>query len=143
MVVGAKYLFEGVTVENENENLEQIRARMLPMLRLVAAEFERRVPDGYPIVIDAVDNGVIGLEIDPNHALYVTADGDGLYADVYVRSSRGDPRSSAMREKFSGAPAFDRRALSPDVSDIGLRNLIAELMTRHNFQPGLIHITDS
>lgn len=127
----------------ENETLEQIRARMLPMLRLVAAEYERRVPEGYPIVVDAVENGVIGLEIDPSYALYVTSESDGLYADLYARSSRTDARSSASREKFSGSPAFDRRPLSPDISDIGLRNLIAELMSRHNYQPGLINISDS
>lgn len=125
------------------EMLEQIRMRMLPMMRLVAAEYERRVPEGYPIVVDAVQNGVIGLEIDPNYALYVTTDGSELFVDIYVRSSRVDARSSASREKFAGAPTFDRRPLAPDVSDVALRNLIAEVMSRHNYQPGLIHISDS
>ena len=125
------------------EMLEQVRARMMPMLRLVAAEYEPRTPEGYPIVVDAVANGLIGLEIDPNYSIYVTSDGDRLFADVYVRSSRADARSSASREKFAGAPTFDRRPLSPDISDVGLRNLIAEVMSRYNFQPGLIHISDS
>jgi hypothetical protein len=123
--------------------LGQIRERMLPMLRLVAAEYARRVPEGYPIVVDAVENGLIGIEIDPSYALYVTSDGDELFAEIYARSSRTDPRSSAMREKFSGSPQVDRRPLSPDIPDVGLRNLIAELMARHNYQPGLIHISDS
>ena len=35
--------------------LEQVRERMLPMLRLVAEEYRPRVPEGYPIVVDAVD----------------------------------------------------------------------------------------
>ena len=125
------------------EMLEQVRERMLPMLRLVAAEYEPRVAEGYPIVVDSVENGVIGIEIDPNHALYVTSDGTELFADYYVRSSRIDARSSASREKFSGSPLYDRREFSPYTTDVQLRNMIAELMARHNYQPGLIHITDS
>jgi hypothetical protein len=125
------------------EMLEQVRARMMPMLRLVAEEYRPRVPEGYPIVVDSVANGLIGLEIEPSYALYVTTDGTELFADYYYRSSRTDPRSSASREKFSGTPIYDRRPLSPSVTDLQLRNMIAELMTRHNYQPGLIHISDS
>jgi hypothetical protein len=125
------------------EMLEQMRERIMPMLRLVAAEYERRVPEGYPIIVDAVANGVVGIEIDPSYALYITVDGGELYADFYWRSSRYDARSSASREKFAGSPVYDRRPLSPLVTDIELRNMIAELMTRYNYQPGLIHISDS
>jgi hypothetical protein len=125
------------------EMLQQLRARMMPMLRLVANEYRPRVPEGYPIVVDSVDNGIIGLEIDPSYALYIASDGRELFLDLYYRSSRADARSSAMREKFSGSPVYDRRPISPDISDIQLRNLIAELMARHNYQPGLIHISDS
>lgn len=125
------------------EMLEQVRGRMMPMLRLVAEEYQPRVPEGYPIVIDSVSNGMIGLEIDPSYALYITTDGNDLFADFYVRSTRNDARSSASREKFSGAATFDRRPFSPNTTDIQLRNMIAELMARHNFQPGLVHISDS
>jgi hypothetical protein len=125
------------------EMLEQLRVRMMPMLRLVAEEYRPRVPEGYPVVVDAVSNGLIGLEIDPSYALYVTSDGSELFVDTYYRSSRADARSSAMREKFSGSPVYDRRPLSPEITDLQLRNLIAELMARHNFQPGLVHISDS
>ena len=125
------------------EMLEQVRERMLPMLRLVAEEYEPRVPEGYPIVVDSVVNGVIGLEIDPSYAIYVTSDGTSLFVDYYSRSSRIDARSSASREKFSGSPEYDRRPLSPLTTDLQLRNMIAELMARHNYQPGLIHISDS
>ena len=125
------------------EMLAQVRERMLPMLRLVAEEYRVRVPEGYPIVVDAIENGLIGLEIDPSFALYVTTDGSELFVDYYYRSSRNDARSSASREKFSGSPVYDRRPLSPNATDIQLRNLIAELMTHHNYQPGLIHISDS
>jgi hypothetical protein len=125
------------------ETFEQLRDRMMPMLQLVAGEYRPRVPDGYPIVVDAVPNGMIGIEIDPNYALYITQDGNDLFVDLYFRSSRYDARSSASREKFAGSPVYDRRPLSPDVTDVQLRNLIAELMTRHNYQPGLVHISDS
>jgi hypothetical protein len=125
------------------EMLEQTRERMMPMLRLVAEEYRPRVAEGYPIVVDSVANGLFGIEIDPSYALYITSDGDRLYADFYWRSTRYDVRSSASREKFSGAPVYDRRPISPLITDLELRNMIAELMSRHNTQPGLVHISDS
>jgi hypothetical protein len=123
--------------------LEQVRDRLLPMLQLVAEQYRPRVAEGYPVIVDAVPQGLIGLEIEPNYALYITSDGGQLYADFYYRSSRNDVRSSASREKFSGSPVYDRRPISPALTDVQLRNMVAELMTRHNFQPGLVHITDS
>lgn len=126
-----------------NEMLEQVRNRLLPMLHLVAEQYRPRVPEGYPVVVDAVPQGLIGLEIDPNYALYITSDGGQLYADYYYRSSRNDVRSSASREKFAGSPVYDRRPISPALTDVQLRNMVAELMTRHNYQPGLVHILDS
>lgn len=123
--------------------LADVRERMLPMLRLTAEEYRRRVPDGYPVVVDDVEQGTIGLEIDPNYALYVVAGAEGLFVELYYRNSRTDARSSASREKFSGAPALDRRPLPARISDQALRNLIAELKSRFNQQPGLIHISDS
>ncbi|MFN8662705.1 MAG: hypothetical protein U0075_12480 [Thermomicrobiales bacterium] len=126
-----------------NEMLEQVRNRLLPMLHLVAEQYRPRVPEGYPVVVDAVPQGLIGLEIDPNYALYITSDGGQLYADYYYRSSRNDVRSSASREKFAGSPVYDRRPISPALTDVQLRNMVAELMTRHNYQPGLVHISDS
>jgi hypothetical protein len=125
------------------EMLQQVRDRVIPMLRLVAEEYRPRVAEGYPIVVDSVQDGLVGLEIDPNYALYFATDGNELFTDVYFRSSRNDVRSSAMREKFSGRPIYDRRPLSPSITDVQLRNLIAELMMRHNYQPGLVHISDS
>ncbi len=125
------------------EMLEQVRERVMPMLRLVAEEYRPRVAEGYPVIVDSVASGVVGLEIDPNYAIYITTDGNDLFVDFYVRSSRIDARSSASREKFSGSPLYDRRPFSPYTTDIQLRNMVAELMARHNFQPGLIHISDS
>ncbi len=125
------------------ELLSRVRDRILPMLRFAAEEYRHRTPEGYPVVVDTTDQGTVGLELDPDHALYVVSDGERLYADLYYRSMRNDARSSASREKFAGLPFNDRRPLAPEISDQGLRNLIAELMSRWNFQPGIIHITDS
>ena len=85
----------------------------------------------------------MGIEIDPNYALYLTVEGDQAFADFYWRSARYDARTSASREKFAGSPLYDRRPLSPSITDVELRNLIAELMSRFNSQSGLIHISDS
>lgn len=123
--------------------LDQIRDRFLPMLRLVAEEYRHRTPAGYPVVVDMADAGAVGIELDPDHSLYLVSDGDQVYADLYYRSFRNDARSSASREKFGGLPFDDRRPLSAATTDQDLRNLLAELMSRWNFQPGVIHITDS
>ncbi len=125
------------------QHLAQIRDRLLPMLAFAAEEYRHRTPPGYPVVVDAVDRGMVGLELDASYALYVVADSDGLYADMYRQSPRNDTRSSASRQKHAGLPFHDRRPLDPNVSDQSLRNLIAELMSLWNFQPGIIHITDS
>ena len=123
--------------------LTEIRDRILPMFRVTAEHYRSRVPSGFPVVVDTPEQGVVGLEIDPSYAVYVTSDGEALFAEVYRRSPRTDQRSSAGRQKESGVPIHDRRPLDPGVSDQALRNLIAELMTHYNFQPGLIHISDS
>ena len=123
--------------------LNQVRDRMLPMLQVAAENYRSRVPSGYPLVVDTPEQGVIGLEIDPSYAVYITSDGQDLFAEVYRRSPRTDQRSSASRQKEAGVPFHDRRPLDPGVSDQALRNLIAELMTYYNFQPGLMHISDS
>lgn len=124
------------------ETLSGIRDRMLPMLQIAADRYRSRVPEGYPNVIDQVDRGMIGLEIEPDYALYVTSDGKDVVAEIYRRNPRTDNRAGAGREKFGGAPFNDTRPLAADISDQELRNLIAELMSYYNFQPGLIHITD-
>ena len=125
------------------QQLATVRERVLPMMRLAAEEYRHRTPEGYPVVVDAPEGGTVGIELDPSYALYVVADGDQLFADFYYRSARNDARTSASRQKHGGLPFSDRRPISPAVSDQHLRNLIAELMSRWNFQPGVIHITDS
>lgn len=124
------------------ETLSGIRDRMLPMLQIAADQYRNRVPSGYPNVIDQVDRGVVGLEIDSSHSLFITSDGTDLFAEIYRRNARTDNRASASREKFSGMPFHDQRPLAVDASDQTLRNLIAELMSHFNEQPGMIFITD-
>ena len=112
------------------------------MLRFAQQEYGYRVPDGYPVILDNVQKGVVGIELDPAHSLNITTDGEKLYADVVYRSSRYDTRSSASREKFGGRSVVDRRTLDGDVSDQTLRNLLAELMSRWNQQQTILYITD-
>jgi hypothetical protein len=125
------------------ELLNGVRDQLLPMLRLIAEEYRHRVPEGYPVIVDAPSQGVIGIDLDPSYALHITSDGEQLFADFYYRSPRTDARSSASREKFSGAPFGDHRPLGSHITDQSLRNLIAELMSRWNFQPQLVHVTDT
>lgn len=113
------------------------------MLRYVAAEYRDRVPRGYPNIVDTPDRGVVGLELDANHSLYFVSDGTQTYVDLAYRDPRTDARSSASREKFSGSPNVERRPVDPAISDQGLRNLISELISRWNFQPMLLYITDT
>jgi hypothetical protein len=125
------------------EQLASIRERFLPMLSYAQSEYGYRVPAGYPVIHDDVARGVIGIEIDPGHSVYLTTDGERLYADVTYRSSRFDARSSAGREKFAGRSVVDRRPLAWEVGDQTLRNLVAELMSRWNSQQTMLYFTDT
>lgn len=125
-----------------SDGFQDIRMRLLPMLRAAAAQYQNRVPNGYPAIVDTARPRMVGLEIDPSHALYIVQDDEGLQARLYRRSPRTDNRSSAGWEKFAGEPFSDRRPLEADVSDQALRNLISEVMHWYNFQPGLLYITD-
>lgn len=125
------------------DQLTTIRDRFLPMARYVQQEYQYRVPAGYPIVHDDANRGVTGLELDPSHSIYLTSDGDAMFAELTFRSSRYDARSSAGREKFGGRNVVDRRPLPADVTDQALRNMLAELMSRWNSQQTIIHITDT
>jgi len=125
------------------DQLQTIRDRFLPMAEYVRDEYRGRVPAGYPIIHDDTNRGTTGIEIDPAHSLYLTSDGEKMFAEMTYRSSRFDTRSSAGREKFAGRATVDRRPLPNDVTDQALRNLIAELISRWNGQQTIIHITDT
>ena len=122
--------------------LQDLRQRLLPMLRAAALQYENRVPDGYPAILDAPQSGTIGIELDSSHALYFVQERDGVTARMYRRSPRTDNRANAGRQKYGGAPYSDSRPLGVDVGDQAIRNLIAELMSYYNVQPGLLYITD-
>ena len=120
-----------------------LRDRLLPMLRYVAREYALRTPDGYPEVIDEPAQGIVGLALDPSFTLFFTQGDDGWDIQLTRRNARTDARSSASTMRHGGAPLRDSRTLPDDVSDQTLRNLIAELKSHFNQQPGLIHISDS
>jgi hypothetical protein len=124
------------------EALRDVRDRVLPMLELTADNYQHHGPLGYPNVVDNVEVGTVGLEIEPSYAIYFASDGQGLFVEIYRRSHRTDNRAGGGYQKYGGQPVYDRRPLSPHVTDQELRNLVAELMSHFNMQPGLIHITD-
>ena len=113
------------------------------MLEVVVRQYGPRTPAGYPVLIDEPQRGTVGLLLDPSHSLHFFTDGSTLFSELTARSSRTDARSSAGREKYAGMPFNDRREIAANVSDQQLRNLIAELLSRWNMQPNLIHITDT
>lgn len=119
-----------------------LRERVLPLLRVAADSYQGRMPEGYPNIVDDVDEGVIGLQLDPDYALYFRQEDDEVSAEIYRRFPRTDNRSSAGWQKYGGQPYVDRRPLGRVVSDQALRNLIAELSSYYNSQPGLLYITD-
>jgi hypothetical protein len=125
------------------QQLTDIRNRFLPMISYLQQEYGYRVPAGYPVIHDDVARGVVGIELDPNHSAYITSDGERLYADVAYRSQRADNRTSAGWEKFGGLNVNDRRELPAEPTDQFLRNLLAELMSRWNYQQTLLYFTDS
>lgn len=120
-----------------------LRQRLLPMLRYVATEYRDRTPPGYPEVIDEPAQGIIGIALDPSYSLFFTQEETGWSAQMTRRNPRTDARSSASTMRHGGAPLNDNRPIPDDVSDQTIRNLIAELKSYFNQQPGLIHISDS
>lgn len=123
-------------------SLAAIRDRFVPILNVTVDQYKDRVPAGYPNLIDDVNRGTIGLELDPSYAVFVTEDDTGLYAELYKRDPRIDTRANAGRQKYAGVPFSDRRELAADVTDQELRNLVAELKSAFNTQPGIIYITE-
>ena len=124
------------------QELQDVRDRILPMMEHAAEQYKGRVTPGYPVIVDEVARGTVGIELDPNFALYITSDGSGLSAEVYRRLARTDNRATAGRQKYGGAPLSDRRRLPVDVDDQTLRNLIAELKNYINYQPGYLFLSD-
>lgn len=125
------------------DTLRVLAERLRPMFEEIKKEYEPRTPPGYPNLLLRPERGSIGLELDPNYSMYFVSDGENVFVEYYYRSPRNDVRSSASREKFSGLPVDFRRPVDPAMSDRELRNLVADLISRFNYQPMLIHITDT
>ena len=123
-------------------NLEDIRRRFLPILNATVVQYQGRVPAGYPNLIDDVNAGTLGIELDSSYAMYVTEDGEGLFAEFYRRDPRTDSRGYASYQKYAGQPYSDRRRLDEVPTDQELRNFVAELKQSFNTQPGLLYITE-
>lgn len=123
-------------------SLAEIRNRFVPILTVTVEQYQGRVPAGYPNLIDDVEAGTVGVELDPSFGVYLTEDAEGLWAEVYKRDPRIDARATAGRQKYAGAPVSDRRAISGNPTDQELRNLVAELKMAFNNQPGLLYITE-
>jgi hypothetical protein len=122
--------------------LTELGERILPMFEHVQREYTYRVHPGYPIIVNAPERGAVGLELEPNHSLYLISDGDGVMLRVTYRSSRYDTRNSASREKFGGTTVVDDRPIGTDITDEQLRNAISELLYRFNFQQTMLYFTD-
>lgn len=123
-------------------NLAEIRNRFVPILKVTVEQYTGRVPAGYPNLVDDVDAGTVGVELDPSFAVFVTEDAEGMFAEIYKRDPRIDARATAGRQKYAGAPFSDRRPITGEVTDQELRNLVSELKMAFNNQPGLLYITE-
>lgn len=124
--------------------LEEIRARVMPILESIRAEYVGRVRAGYPAIVDNVPRGgVFGLNLDPGWAVYFMTDGTSVFAELHETSLRTDTLSMANVEKFSGAPAIDRREIDETWTDSDYRNFVSELLHRWNYQQLRIFRVDS
>jgi len=124
--------------------LEEIRARVMPILQSIRTEYTGRTRSGYPTIVDNVPRGgVFGLSLDPGWAVYFMTDGTSLFAELHETSLRTDTLSMANVEKFSGAPQIDRREIDETWSDSDFRNLVSELLHLWNFQQLRIFRVDS
>lgn len=133
----------GAGATSRLDELAALRERMLPMLRVIAKEYETRTDPGYPVVLDNLEGGYFGIMLDPQYGLYVMTDGESVFAQISMVGWRTDVRSSANKEKFTSLPFDGRRPISSEMSDSQLRNLLAELQLHWNTQPLMIRVTDS
>lgn len=124
--------------------LEEIRARVMPILQSIKAEYTGRTRGGYPAIVDNVPRGgVFGLTLDPGWAVYFMTDGTSIFAELHETSLRTDTLSMANVEKFAAHPAIDRRAIDETWQDSDYRNLVSELLHLWNYQQLRIYRVDS
>jgi hypothetical protein len=135
---------EPMSVEECIARLESMRARLWPLLEATRNEYRTRVRNGYPRLVDNVARGgVFGLDFDPGFGVYFMTDGESVYAELHYIALRTDTLSAANREKFAGEPELTRYHIDADWSDLQLRNIVSELVSRWNWQQTVIYRVDS
>lgn len=133
-----------LTPEECVEQLWQLRTRVLPILEATRDGYVGRVREGYPRIVDNIDQGgVFGLDLDPGFGIYFMTDGSRVYAELHRVSLRSDILSTANKEKFAGTPLQDRHDVSPTWTDLQFRNLVSRLLSYWNGQQTVIYRVDS
>ncbi|MBX6752991.1 MAG: hypothetical protein IRY86_02075 [Thermorudis peleae] len=126
--------------------LQALRARLLPILRALVAQFrDRAFYPGYPVIFDDIEgSGAIGLELAPGHSLTVLQEGDHLVVEI-IRPDWRDREvgRSAGHERFGATPRVIRRSLAPNLSDAELRDELARLIGAWHAQPLFIYQSDT
>lgn len=126
------------------QELRELRDRMVPMLRELARQFRGRVAPGYPVIVDDVESGgYFGLALAPEYGLYVLAEGERLVVQLQTVFWRTDVHSSAGRERFGATPRVSTLPISIRMSDAQIRDLLARVLANWHKQPLLIHQSDS
>ena len=124
--------------------LEEIRARVMPILQSIRTEYTGRTRSGYPSIVDNVSRGgVFGLSLDPGWSVYFMTDGTRLVAELHETSLRTDTLSMANVEKFAARPQIDQREVDETWQDSDFRNLVSELLHGWNYQQLRIYRVDS
>ncbi len=124
--------------------LDEIRARVMPILQSIKTEYTGRTRSGYPSIVDNVlRGGVFGLSLDPGWAVYFMTDGSRLYVELHQTSLRTDTLSMANVEKFAASPQIDQREVDETWQDSDFRNLVSELLHGWNYQQLRIYRVDS
>lgn len=124
--------------------LNEIRARVMPILQSIKTEYTGRTRNGYPAIVDNVSpGGVFGLNLDPGWAVYFMTDGTSVFAELHETSLRTDTLSMANVEKFAARPEIDRREIDETWDDGDFRNLVSELLHLWNYQQLRIYRVDS
>jgi len=121
---------------NDGDRFMVVRQRFLPMLRAVAEELADRTVPGYPIVIDAPEQGV-------GFSLAVERQGDRLQLVRQVVQHRTLVHTAAGREWFGGQPHQVREDLDVDLTDVALRDELARLLAAWHKHPLIIRQSDS
>ncbi len=132
------------SAEPLQEQLRELRDRMLPMLQELARQFRGRAVPGYPVIVDDVERGgYFGIALGPGYGLYVTAEPDRLVVQLQTVSWRNDVHAAAGRERFGATPRVTTFPISTAMADAQIRDFLARVSASWHKQPLLIHQSDS